>query len=242
VSDVTLDVAPGLIFGLIGPNGAGKTTIINLVTGMLRPSAGRIDLEGVAIHTWPTHRIAAAGVTRTFQGIRLFRDLTALENVIAGQHHVRRELFLERLFFSNTVRAEERAVRDRAHALLERVGLSGQSSARAGDLPYGDQRRLEIARALAAEPRFLLLDEPAAGMPFSETQALVALMRSLRADGLTILLVEHNMHVVMNISDRVMVVNYGRKIADGKPEDVRADRQVIEAYLGVEAPSDARPS
>jgi branched-chain amino acid transport system permease protein len=167
VSEVSLDIAEGAIVGLIGPNGAGKTTVINLIAGLLRPDAGAIWLNDQSIHAWPTHRIAAAGVTRTFQGIRLFRDLTAIENVIAGQHHVRRELILERMLFSTAARQEEAAARERAQHLLERVGLSGLAYSRAGDLPYGDQRRLEIARALAAQPRLLLLDEPAAGMPFA---------------------------------------------------------------------------
>jgi ABC-type branched-subunit amino acid transport system ATPase component len=232
VTDVSLDIPRSAIIGLIGPNGAGKTTVINLITGLLRPGSGAIWLDDAPIHTWPTHRIAAAGVTRTFQSIRLFRDLSALENVIAGQHHARPELIWGRMLFSARAREEEAAARERAQLLLEQVGLAGQAHTRAGDLPYGDQRRLEAARALASQPRLLLLDEPAAGMPFAETRALVALMRSLRDAGLTILLVEHNMHVVMDVCDEVAVLNFGRKIAQGTPGEIERDQLVIEAYLG----------
>ncbi|MFN0070336.1 MAG: ABC transporter ATP-binding protein [Chloroflexota bacterium] len=240
VNDLTIVIPSGVVFGLIGPNGAGKTTVINLITGLLRPSAGVIRLDGEAIHTWPTHRIAGHGVSRTFQNIRLFRDLSVLENVIVGQHLVRPERVLQRIFFSQMARAEEQAARERALSLLERVGLAAHAETRAGDLAYGDQRRLEIARALATGPRLLLLDEPAAGMPLAEYESLVTLIRSLLTDGLTVLLVEHNMQVVMNVCDEIAVLNFGRKIAQGTPAEIERDSAVIEAYLGPSSDSEER--
>jgi ABC-type branched-subunit amino acid transport system ATPase component len=228
--DLTID--SGSVVGLIGPNGAGKTTVINVISGLLRPSSGEVLLDKTPIHRAPPYRIAWLGVTRTYQNVRLFPDLTVLENVVVGQHAQRRETLPGRLAWLPSARREARQSELQAQALLETVGLLEQALARAGSLPYGDQRRLEIARALATQPRLLLLDEPAAGMPFAETMRLLELIRSLPARGVTVLLVEHNMHLVMNVCERVAVLNFGRKIADSTPVAVSADPAVIEAYLG----------
>jgi ABC-type branched-subunit amino acid transport system ATPase component len=239
VDELDFDVHAGQIVGLIGPNGAGKTPDINLISGLLQPTGGGIAFDGRRLNGLRPYRIAALGITRTYQNIRLFRQLSALENVVVGQHHTRRDTMLARLVFLRSAEREARAAQARALELLERVGLADRARVTAGELPYGDQRRLEIARALAALPRLLLLDEPAAGMPFGETVRLMALIRSLPADGVTVLLVEHNMHLVMNVSDDVAVLNFGRKIAQGPPAVVSADPAVIEAYLGVDEPASA---
>ena len=232
VDDVSFAVAEGEIVGLIGPNGAGKTTVINLLSGLLRPTAGGITFAGACLDRLPPHRIARAGVARTYQNIRLFRGLSALDNVIVGTHVTTSAPFAARLVFAPSVRREEAAARATARRLLERVGLGARAAARATSLPYGEQRRLEIARALASRPRLLLLDEPAAGMNAAEMETLVALIRSLAREGQTILLIEHNMQVVMGVCDRIVVLNFGRKIAEGPPAQVSRERDVIAAYLG----------
>lgn len=234
VDDVSFEVGAGEIVGLIGPNGAGKTTVINLLTGLLRPTSGLIEFDGQRLSGLAAHQIAAAGVARTYQNIRLFRGLSALDNVIVGTHLRTRASFAARLAFVPSVRREEEMARESARALLGRVNLGGREATRATSLPYGEQRRLEIARALAAQPKLLLLDEPAAGMNLAEMDVLITLIRSLRAEGQTILLIEHNMQVVMGVCDRIVVLSFGRKIAEGPPTEISRNKEVIIAYLGEE--------
>jgi ABC-type branched-subunit amino acid transport system ATPase component len=234
VDGVSLEVEQGSIHGLIGPNGAGKTTLVNLITGYVPMQSGHAWLQSDELTGLPAHRIAALGISRTFQNIRLFKDLTALENVLVGMHTRRRDDTLAQLATLPMFRRGQRGLMDDARGLMETVGLAASDVAgrAAGTLPYGDQRRLEIARALALRPRLLILDEPAAGMNPSEKQGMRELIERLNQDGLTILLIDHDMRLVMGVCQRVAVLDFGRKIAEGTPAEVSTDAGVIKAYLG----------
>ena len=232
VSGVSLAVGPGEILSIIGPNGAGKTTIFNVVTGLYRPTTGEVRLQGRSIATLPPHARARLGVARTFQNIRLFRELTVGENVRVARYGRTRAGLVGALLRTPGFRRDRGETDARVAALLDGVGLGGRENELARNLPYGDQKRVELARALAAEPSVLLLDEPAAGMSTAEADDLMALIRSLRDRGIAVLLVEHHIRVVMGVSDRVAVLNHGELIAEGPPAAIRRDPAVIAAYLG----------
>jgi len=232
VDRVDLDILPGIVHGLIGPNGAGKTTALNLISGHLATSSGRITFADKDITRLTSERRAAAGIRRTFQNLKLFRDMSVIENVMVGLHTQSRCDVFRSLLRTPFQRREEAEIRRRAREALDFVGLADAAGQMAGSLPYGHQRLLEIARACVAQPRLLLLDEPAAGLSGGESRRLIDLIRSIRSTGMTILLVEHHMDVVMATCDRITVLNYGRRLADGSPAEIRRHPEVIKAYLG----------
>ena len=234
LEQVSLTVPSGQVFGLIGPNGAGKTTVFNLITGLFPPSSGEMHFQGQSLLGLPPYRIATRGIARTFQNIRLFSEMSLIDNVIVGMHAHLDYPIWDAVLRTPRLRRLERHARAEAHQLLHRVGLGDLPQELAGNLSYGNQRKLEIARALATQPRLLLLDEPVAGMNATEKNAVMALIESLRQDHLTVFMIEHDMRFVMGLCDTVAVLNFGRIIAEGPPSAIQSNPAVIEAYLGQE--------
>jgi branched-chain amino acid transport system ATP-binding protein len=234
LKDIRYGVPPGIIQGVIGPNGAGKTTLFHCISGLLRPSSGRIAFEGGRLDGLAPHRIAGRGVSRTFQHVALFKSMTVLENVMLGRHPRTHSGFFSAGLRMPAMRAEEKRIRQNAAEYLDFVGLGDCAGLQAGTLPLGKQKILEIARALATEPRLLLLDEPAGGLNMKETEELGELVQAIRGRSITVMLVEHDMNLIMDISDRILVLHYGEQLASGTPGEIKENPAVIEAYLGVE--------